>query len=67
MMPSVLSTVVFKKVTTLNIDFASPDGNRTHQNGSNFVRKTIEIGRTKNFDSQIKRTLLRSKMSLAMS
>ena len=41
-------TAVFKNAATLNIDFASGDGNRTHQNAfrscdSNFVRKTIEI------------------------
>ena len=50
----------------------SRDGNRTQQNAfrscdSNFVRKTIEIERIRNFYSQIKRTLLRSKTSLAMS
>ena len=55
-----------------NIDFASRDGNRTHQNAfrscdSNFVRKTIEIERIKNFGSQIERTLLPSKKSFAMS
>ena len=59
-------------VATFNIDFASRDGNRTHQNAfrscdSNFVRKTIEIERIKNFGNQIERTLLRSKKSLAMS
>ena len=47
-----LHTAVFKKVATFNIDFASRDGNRTHQNAfrscdSNFVRKTIEIELTK--------------------
>ena len=45
-------TAVFKKVATFNIDFASHDGNRTHQNAfrscdSNFIRKTIEIEWTK--------------------
>ena len=65
-------TAVFKKVATFNIDFASCDGNRTHQNAfrscdSNFVRKTIEIEWTKNFDSQIERTLPHSKKSLVMS
>ena len=54
----VRSTAVFKKVATFNIDFVSHDGNRTHQIAfrscdSNFVHKTIEIERTKNFDSQI--------------
>ena len=49
---TVLSTAVFKKVATFNIDFASRDGNRTHQNAirtcdSNFVRKTIEIEQIK--------------------
>ena len=65
-------TAVFKKVATFNIDFASRDGNRTHQKAfrscdSNFVRKTIEIERIKNFGSQIERTLLRSKKWLVMS
>ena len=65
-------TVVFKKVATFNIDFASRDGNRTHQNvskscDSNFVCKTIEIEQIKNFRIQIERTLLRCKKSLAMS
>ena len=69
---SFVNTAVFKKVATFNIDFASSDGNRTHQNAfrsrdSNFVRKTIEIEWTKNFDSQIEHTLLRSKKSLVMS
>ena len=71
MMPTII-TAVFKKVATFNIDFASRDGNRTHQNAfgscdSNFVRKTIEIERTKNFDTEIERMLLHSKKSLAMS
>ena len=65
-------TAVFKKVATFNIDFASRDGNRTHQIAfrpcdSNFIHKAIEIERTKNFHSQIERTLFRSKKSLAMS
>ena len=65
-------TAVFKKVATFNIDFASLDGNRTHQNAfsscdSNFIRKTIETEPTKNFDSQIERRLFRSKKSLVMS
>ena len=65
-------TAVLIKVVTFNIDFASRDGNRTHQNAfrscdSNFVYKTIEIERIKNFDNQIKRTLVHSKKSLAMS
>ena len=64
-----MNTAVFKKVATFNIDFASRDGNRTHQIAfrscdSNFVRKAIEIERTKNFDSQIERTLLRSKKEI---
>ena len=71
MMPTII-TAVFKKVATFNIDFASRDGNRTHQNAfrscdSNFVRKTIEIERTKNFDTEIERMLPHSKKSLAMS
>ena len=62
---------VFKKVATFNIDFASRDSNRTHQNAfmscdSNFVCKTIEIEQIKNFGSQIEHTLLCSKKSLAM-
>ena len=70
-MPTII-TAVFKKVATFNIDFASRDGNRTHQNAfrpcdSNFVRKTIEIERTKNFDTEIERMLPHSKKSLAMS
>ena len=65
-------TAVFKKVATFNIDFASLDGNRTHQNAfrsceSSFVRKIIEIEQIKNFDNQIERTLLCSKNSLDMS
>ena len=41
-------TAVFKKVATFNIDFASRDADRTHQNAfkscdSNFVHKTVEI------------------------
>ena len=65
-------TAVFKKVATFNIDFASRDGNRAHQNtfrsyDGNFVRQTIEIERIKDSDSQIERTLLRFKKSLAMS
>ena len=61
-------TAVFKTVATFNIDFASRDGNRTHQNAfrlcdSNFVRQTIEIGRIKNFDSRL---LVSSTKSLAM-
>ena len=61
----------FKKVARFNIDFASREGNRTHQNAfrscdSNFVRKTIEIERVKDFDSQIKHRLLCPKKSLAM-
>ena len=49
-------TAAFKKVATFNTDFALRDGNRTHQNAfrscdTNFVRKTIEIERRKNFDS----------------
>ena len=67
-----LFTAAFKKVATFNIDFASHDGNRTHQNSfwscdSNFVRKTIEIERPKNFDSLVDRTLPHSKKSLVMS
>ena len=67
-----VDTDVFKKVATLNIDFVSRDCNRAHQNAfgscdSNFVRQTIEIELTKNFDSQIERILLRSKKWLAMS
>ena len=59
-------------VATFNIDFASRDCNRTHQItfrpcDSNFIRKAIETERTKNFQSQIERTLFRSKKSLAMS
>ena len=55
-----------------NIYFASRDGNRTHQNtfrscDSNFVRKTIEIERTKISNSQIEGRLLRFKKSLVMS
>ena len=47
-------TAVFKKVATFDIDFASRDGNRTHQNAfrscdSNFVRQSIEIERIENF------------------
>ena len=66
------ATAVFKKVATFNIDSASRDGNRTHQNAfrscdSDFVHQTIEFERIKNFDSQIERKLLRSKKSLAMS
>ena len=62
----------FKKVATFHIDFASRDGNRTHQNAfwscdSNFVHKTIEIERPKNFDSEVERTLPYSKKSLVMS
>ena len=62
----------FEKVATFSIDFESRDSNRTHQVAfrscdSNFERKTMEIERTKYFDSQIERTLLRSKKSLAMS
>ena len=65
-------TAVFKEVATFNIEFESRDGNRTHQNAfrscdSNFVRKTIEIECIRNFDSQMARTLLRSKKSLAKS
>ena len=68
----IILTAVLKKVATFNIDFASRDGNRTHQNAlkscdSNFIHKTIEIERTKNFDSQIERRLFRSKKSLVMS
>ena len=42
-------------IATFNIDFASCEGNRTHENGfgscdSNFVRKTIEC--IKHDDSQ---------------
>ena len=71
MMPTII-TAVFKIIATVNIDFASRDGNRTHQNpfrpcDSNFVRKTIEIERTKNFDTEIERTLSHSKKSLALS
>ena len=59
------------QVTTQNIDFASHDGNRTHQNtfrscDSNFSRETIEIEQIQQGDSQIERTLLRSKKSLAL-
>ena len=46
-------TAIFRKVVTFNIDITSRDGNLTHQIAfrscdSNFVRKTIEIERTKN-------------------
>ena len=56
----------------LNYKKKTGDGNRTHQNAfrscdSNFVRKTIEMVWIKNFDSQMERTPLRSKKSLAMS
>ena len=64
-------TAVFKEVATFNIDVASRDGNRIHQNAfgpcDNFVRKTIETERIKHGYSQIERTLLCSKMSLAWS
>ena len=55
-----------KKVVTFNIDFASYDGNRTHQNAfrscsGNFLRKTIETEQIKYDDNQIEHTLLRSK------
>ena len=65
-------TAVFKKVATFNIDFASRDGNRTHQNAfrscdSNFVRKTTEIERIKNFGSQIERTLFPSNYVVSLS
>ena len=53
------STAVFKKVATSNIDFASRDGNRTHQNvfrscDSNFVRKRIMISSELNFESSVR-------------
>ena len=53
-----------------HIDFASRDGNQTHQNAfgscdSNFVRRTIEIEQIKYFDIEIENTVLRSKKSLA--
>ena len=65
-------TAVFKTVATFNIDFASRDGSRTHQNAfrscdRNFVSKTIEVERTKKFYSKIQRTLLCSEKLLAMS
>ena len=64
-------TAVFKKVATFNIDFASRDGNRAHQNAyrscdNSFVHKTKEIELRKHGDGKIECTPLRSKDWLAV-
>ena len=65
-----ICTAIFKKVATFKIDFASRDIKWTHKNAfrscdSNFTCQTVETEWIKNFDSQIKCTLLHSKKSFA--
>ena len=60
-------TAVLKKLAIFNTDFASRDGNRTHQNvfrscDGNFVHKTKETDCKKHGDSQIKRLFLGLKV-----